>query len=316
MGRYAGQRLGLALLQIVLVATLVFAFLRVLPGDPVLVILGSERSPEPAQVEAVRRELGLDRPVPEQYVAWLARLVRLDLGNSLVDGQPVQRSIAERLPRTLELVVVATLLATLVAIPLGVAAALTRNRAPDWLLSGLAALGISVPVFVTGTLLVLLFGVVLRWLPTQGYVDPFESPGGHLQRLVMPALVLAFGLGATITRMTRSSVLEVLYQDFVRTARAKGAAERQVIVRHVLRNSLVPVVTVIGIQVGTLIGGTVLVEYVFNWPGLSTLLVTAINRRDYPTVQGVVLVAATLLILINLAVDLLYGYLDPRIRYA
>jgi len=306
----------LAILQIFLVATLVFAFLRLLPGDPVLVILGGDRTPQPEQVEAVRRELGLDHSLPEQYASWMVRLVRLDLGRSLVDGEPVQRGIAERLPRTLELVFVAAGLATLVAIPMGVVAALSRNRAPDWLLSATATLGISVPGYVTGMLLVLVFGVLLRWLPTQGYVDVLDSPPDHLLRLIMPAAVLAFGLGATITRMTRSSVLEVLHQDYVRTARAKGLGERTVLSRHVLRNSLISVVTIIGVQVGTLIGGTVIVEYIFNWPGLSTMLVTAINRRDYPTVQGVVLVSSTFLILMNLAVDLLYGYLDARIRYS
>jgi len=264
VGRYVGQRLVLATVQILLVATLVFAFLRLLPGDPVLVILGSDRTPQPEQVAAVRHELGLDRSLPEQYLGWMARLVQLDLGRSLVDGEPVQRSIAERLPRTLELVFVATVLATLVAIPMGIAAAVTRNGTPDWLLSATAALGISVPGYVTGMLLVLVFGVTLRWLPTQGYVDPSDSPTGHLLRLVMPAAVLAFGLGATITRMTRSSVLEVLHQDYVRTARGKGFRESTILTRHVLRNSLISVVTIVGVQVGTLIGGTVIVEYIFT----------------------------------------------------
>ena len=188
--------------------------------------------------------------------------------------------------------------------------------APDLLLSGTAALGTSLPVYVTGLLLVLVFGVTLRWLPTQGYVEFTDDPRDHLLHLLLPAVVLAFGLAATVTRMTRSSLLEVLTVDYVRTARAKGLHERRVVYGHALRNALVPVVTMVGIQIGSLIGGAVLVEYIFNWPGLSTLLITAIGRRDYPTVQGVVLVASGFLILINLGVDLLYGVLDPRIRRA
>jgi peptide/nickel transport system permease protein len=251
-----------------------------------------------------------------QYVTWLGRLLRLDLGSSLVDGSPVQTTIGDRLPRTLELVVAAAALSVVVAIPTGVLAAVRRNRAADWLVSTVAALGISVPAYVSGMLLVLAFGVLLRWLPTQGYAEFTEDPAGHLLHVLLPTVVLAFGLGATVTRMTRSSLLEVLDQDYVRTARAKGVLEWQVVYAHALRNALVPVITVLGIQVGTLIGGTVLVEYIFNWPGMSTLLITAISRRDYPTVQGVVMAASASLILINLGVDVVYGFLDPTIRRA
>jgi peptide/nickel transport system permease protein len=313
---YLARRVLVAFVQVIVVATLVFAFLHLLPGDPVMVILGSERSVQPEQVAAVRHTLGLDQPLPLQYVNWLQQLGHLDLGTSLVDDSPVQASIGERFPRTLELVIAAAVLAVLVAIPMGVVAALRRNRPPDLLLSGVSAFGISLPVYVTGLLLVLLFGVMLRWLPTQGYVEFSDDPVDHLLHLIMPAVVLAFGLAATVTRMTRSSLLEVLGQDYVRTARGKGVQERGVVYGHALRNALVPVVTVVGIQIGSLIGGAVLVEYIFNWPGMSTLLITAISRRDYPTVQGVVLVASAFLILVNLAVDLLYGFLDPRIRHA
>jgi ABC-type dipeptide/oligopeptide/nickel transport system permease component len=311
---YLAQRVVVAFVQILVAVTLVFAFLHLLPGDPVLIILGSERSVEPEQIAAVRHTLGLDQPVPVQYANWLQQLVRLELGTSLVDNSPVRATIGERFPRTLELVMASTLLAVVVAVPMGVVAALRRNRAPDLLLSGASALGISLPVYVTGLLLVLFFGVVLRWLPTQGYVEFSDDPIDHLLHLALPAVVLAFGLAATVTRMTRSSLLEVLGQDYVRTARAKGVHEQRVVYGHALRNALIPVVTVIGIQVGALIGGAVLVEYIFNWPGMSTLLITAISRRDYPTVQGVVLVASAFLIFVNLGVDLLYGFLDPRIR--
>jgi peptide/nickel transport system permease protein len=311
---YLMRRVVVAMVQVLVAVTLVFAFLHLLPGDPVMIILGSERSVQPEQLAAVRHTLGLDRPVPVQYANWLLQLVRLELGTSLVDNSPVRATIGERFPRTLELVVAATLLAVVVAVPMGVVAALRRNRAPDLLLSGASALGISLPVYVTGLLLVLFFGVVLRWLPTQGYVEFSDDPVDHLLHLALPAVVLALGLAATVTRMTRSSLLEVLGQDYVRTARAKGVREGAVVYGHALRNALIPVVTVVGIQVGALIGGAVLVEYIFNWPGMSTLLITAISRRDYPTVQGVVLVASAFLIFVNLGVDLLYGFLDPRIR--
>jgi len=316
VGAYIVRRLGLAVLQIVLVATLVFAFLHLLPGDPVLVVLGSERSVTPEQVEAYRHELGLDRPLWEQYGRWIGGLARLDLGTSLVDKEPVIRSISARLPRTLELVGVASCLAVAVAIPMGVAAALRRGSTLDWLLTATAATGISVPVYVVGSLLVLLFSIKLGLLPAGGYTELAEDPHRHLLQLILPSVTLAFNMAATITRMTRSSLLEVLGQDYVRTARAKGLPERRVIYRHALRTSLIAVVTVIGVQVGSLIGGTVLVESIFNWPGLSTLLTNSIARRDYPMVQGIILVTATLMILINLTVDLLYGVLDPRIRYS
>ena len=280
MGAYVTRRFGVAIVQILVVATLVFAFLHLMPGDPVMIILGSERSIEPEQVAAVRHSLGLDQPLPVQYVTWVQQSVRLDLGSSLVDNTPVQANIGERFPRSLELVFAATVLAVVVAIPMGVVAALQRNRAPDILLSGASALGISLPVYVTGLLLVLLFGVALRWLPTQGYVEFTEDPLDHALHLLMPAVVLAFGLAATVTRMTRSSLLEVLNQDYVRTARAKGVLERGVVYGHAVRNALVPVVTVVGVQIGALVGGAVLVEYIFNWPGISTLLITAIGRRD------------------------------------
>ena len=316
MGRFVVQRLALAVVLVFLVATVVFALIHLMPGDPVLVILGSERTPDPAVVEAVRAKLGLDQPLPAQYTRWLGNMARLDFGNSLVDDRPVWTTLAERLPRTLELVLLAITLATLIGIPMGVVAALRRNQAQDTLLSMLAAVGISAPVYVIGSLLVLLFGVTLRWLPVAGYVAFGVSPVQHIQRLILPVIALSLGPTAIITRLTRSSLLDVLGQDYIRTARAKGLRHQIVIYRHAVRAALIPVVTAIGLQMGTLIGGSVLVEYIFNWPGLSTLLVTAIGRRDYPTVQGVILVSSTLFILINMLVELMYGYLDPRIRYS
>jgi ABC-type dipeptide/oligopeptide/nickel transport system permease component len=306
----------ISLLLILLVETIVFSLIHLLPGDPVMVILGSEHTPDPAVIQAVRAQLGLDQPLPVQYVRWLSKLMRGDLGESLVDGSSVSDAIAERLPRTLELVGVAMALATLFGIPLGIFAALRWNQGWDRLLSVLGTLGISTPVFVVGALLVLVFGVTLRWLPVAGYTPITDSWTEHLRRLTLPAITLALGPMAIITRMTRSSMLEVLRQDYVRTARAKGMREWLVVTRHMLRNALVPIVTVIGLQMGTLIGGSVLVEYIFNWPGLSTLLITSLGRRDYPMVQGVILTSASLFILFNMLVDMSYGYLDPRVRYS
>lgn len=316
MSRFIIQRLGLAVLLVFLVATIVFALIHLMPGDPVMVILGSERTPDPAVVEAVRTRLGLDQPLPTQYMNWVSRIARLDFGSSLVDERSVWMTLAERLPRTMELVLLAITLATLVGVPMGLLAALKRNQVEDSLLSLLAAVGISAPVYVIGTLLVLLFGVTLRWLPVAGYVSFSDAPLQHIQRLILPVITLSLGPMAIITRMTRSSLLDVLGQDYVRTARAKGLRHEVVLYRHALRAALIPVVTAIGLQMGMLIGGSVLVEYIFNWPGLSTLLVTAISRRDYPIIQGVILVTSTLFILINTVVELLYGYLDPRIRYS
>ncbi len=318
MLRYAVRRAAAALVLVWVVATLVFAFLRLLPGDPVLVILGSEsgaQAPSPDQITAVRRALGLDQPPAQQYGRWLARLVRLDLGTSLYDSTSVTADIAQRLPTSLELIVVAVALAVAGGVVLGLAAARCRGTWTDAALSGLLAGGLSIPVFVTGTLMVLVFGVILRWVPIGGFVPITSDPGAFARQLVLPAVALAFGLLGIVGRITRGSVLEVLHQDYVRTARSKGLGEPQVLARHVLRTALIPIVTVVGVQFGILIGGTVLVEYIFNCPGISTLLFTAIQRRDYPTVQGVVLVTSAMFILINLAVDLLYAVLDPRIRY-
>lgn len=280
-----------------------------------LVILGSERTPDPEVLEAVRARLGLDKPIGEQYVNWLADLVQGDLGLSLSNDQPVWDRISARLPRTLELVIGAMLLASTIGVFLGVTAALNWNTPRDSLVNVISAVGMSVPVYVVGTLLVLLFAVQLRWLPNAGHVSAQEDFGEFLRRLTLPMITLSLAPMAIITRTTRSSLLEVRFSDYVRTAYAKGLRSQTVVIRHMLRNAFIPVVTIIGIQMGALLGGTVIVEFIFNWPGLSTLLITSIQRRDYPVVQGIVLVIATLFILINLLVDLLYSWLDPRIRH-
>jgi peptide/nickel transport system permease protein len=312
---YLVKRCAVAAAMIFMVVTAVFMILHVVPGDPVEVMLSADgMEPDPAVVAEMRARLGLDQPLPEQYVNYLSRLARGDLGRSFADNQEVLSNIAQRLPRTLELIVASTLLALLVGIPLGVLAARNRGRGIDRLLGTATSIALSFPTFVLGTLFILVFALLLRLVPAGGYVSFSQSPATHLLLLLMPATAVAVGFSAVVVRMTRSTVLDVLQQDWVRTARAKGLREPRVLTRHVVRNALGPVLTVTGLQMGTMLGGTVLVEYVFNWPGMSGFLVKAVEHRDYPEVQGVVLVTATLFILINLAVDVLYSILDPQVR--
>lgn len=300
-----------------LVATLIFLVLRLVPGDPAeLLLSGGGVAPAPAAVAELRERLGLTRPLPVQYAAFMGQLLRGDLGHSLLDDHAVIEEVARRLPRTLELIAAATLLAVLVGLPLGVLAALRRGRGVDRALSMIASVNLSVPVFVTGTLLVLVFAQTLRWVPAGGFVELSKAPGTHLLYLLMPAITIAIGLSTVVFRMVRTTVLDTLEREWVRTAHAKGLAPGQVLRRHVVRNALGPVVTVLGLHVGTLLGGTVLVEYVFNWPGLSGFLVRAVEQRDYPEVQGIVLVICVIFVGLNLAVDLLYAVLDPRVRHS
>jgi peptide/nickel transport system permease protein len=315
VGGYVLGRLIVAAVLVFVVATLLFAFLHLMPGDPALLLLSnSGSSPPHSAVVVLRHHLGLDQPIPQQYVAYLGGLVHGDLGNSFQDGHPVSSDIMQRLPRTFELIVAATVLGVLAGVPLGTAAARTRGSPLDTLISLLASTGISLPVFVTGTLLILVVSLKLGWVSAGGYSDLTADPVSNLKELILPAVSIAFGLAAVVARMARSAVLDVQGQDWVRTARAKGLPRRIVLVRHIVRNAMTPVVTVVGLQLGTLLGGTVLVEYVFNWPGISSLLVQSAERRDYPEVQGIVLVIATLFILLNLVVDLTYGVLDPRVK--
>jgi peptide/nickel transport system permease protein len=287
-----------------------------IPGDPAELLLSSGGvAPDPAQVLELRERLGLEAPLLQQYASFIGQLLRLDLGTSLTDDYPVMDEIAKRLPRTIELILAATILAVAIGMPIGVVAALRRGSGMDRTLSAVASFNQSLPVFVTGTLLILVFAQQLRWVPAGGYVAFAQDPARHMTNLLMPAVTIAIGLSTVVFRMTRASVLETLDRDWVRTARAKGLAPRHVVRRHVLRNSLGPVVTVIGLQMGTLLGGTVLVEYVFNWPGLSGYLVRAVEQRNYPEVQGIVLVICALFVFLNLVVDLLYAVLDPRVRH-
>ncbi len=311
MVKHIVRRLLVAVVLVLGAASLVFVMLHAVPGDPVRVFLGDFATEE--QIAAVRAKMGLERPLPVQYLDWLGGAVRGDLGQSLAMSLPVSRLIAERLPRTLEVAGVSIMLGLLVGLPIGITAALRRGRPEDVGLTATSLLTLSIPAYVSGTILVLVFAVWLRWLPASGFVNFSDNPVRHMQLLILPCVTLASHLAASIARMTRSSVLEVISQDYVRTARAKGLSERLVLLRHVLRNSLLPVTTIVGLQAGNLLGGTVIVEVIFAWPGLSTLLFRGIETRDFPVVQGCVLVISSLFILITLLVDIVNGALDPRV---
>jgi peptide/nickel transport system permease protein len=297
------------------VATIVFLTLHLVPGDPAELLLSTGGiTPDPAAVAELREKLGLDRPLHVQYLGFLKGLAQADLGRSLVDDYSVASEIALRLPRTLELIVAGTLIGLLLGVPAGMHAAVHAGGAFDRIMSAFMALVMAIPVFVLGTLLILLLAQTLKLMPAGGYVAFASDPAKHLLLLALPAIVIGKGLVAIIFRMTRASVLDTLPKDHVRTARAKGLTQRRVLLHHVLRNAFAPVLTVLGLHMGALLGGTVLVEYVFNWPGLSTPLIRAVEARDYPMVVGIVLTISGLFLLINLIVDLLYAVLDPRVR--
>jgi len=313
---YILRRLGVAVVLLWVVATVLFFSIHLLPGDPALLILGGDAAQaSPEQIARVRARLGLDRPLGVQYASWLAKVSRGDLGTSLIDERSVAQDLANRLPRTLQLVVPATVLAVGLGVPLGMFAGRRHGRLADPAASAVALAGFSMPVFVVGMLLVLVFSLRFRWLPPAGYVSPGEDIGSFLRHLALPVAALAAAPLATVMRMTRSSYLEEAARDFVRTARAKGLAERVVAWRHVLRNALLPVTSIVGLQVGSMFAGAVLVEYIFAWPGINALLLNSLGTRDYPVIQGVVLLGSVLFVLVNLVTDLCYGLVNPRIRH-
>jgi peptide/nickel transport system permease protein len=297
------------------VSVIVFVVLHLTPGDPAEVMLGSVATKE--DLTRLRRELGLDRPIHVQYLTWIGHVLRGDLGRSLWMKRPVLAEVLERYRATLLLTASALLLSTLGGIALGIAAAARANSLLDRLSSVASLFGASMPVFWLGIVLMVIFSLWLGWLPASGMFAPYGGGGVRdlLAHLVLPAVTLAAASVTIIARLTRSAMLEVLSQDYVRTARAKGAGEWAVVVRHALKNALIPITTVVGVQAGYLLSGAVLTETVFAWPGLGTLVVQGILARDVPLVQGAVLVIALTFVLVNLAVDLLYAYLDPRIQY-
>ncbi|MBY3554124.1 ABC transporter permease [Modestobacter lapidis] len=311
MTGYLLRRTGQSVVVLIGVSIIVFALIQFVPGDPVRLALGTRFSQE--TYDALLERSGLDQPVLQQYFTWSGRALTGDLGVSFRSGEPVTALILERLPATLTLALAAILVALLIAVPLGTLSALRPRSLVDRGATVLSQIGISVPDFWMGIVFILVFAGTLGWLPSGGYVPLTEDPWGWLQRLIMPAIVTGVVSGSVITRFVRSSVLEALGQDHVRTAQAKGLPARQVLSWHVLRNALLPLVTVTGVQLAYLLSGVVVVEIVFAWPGLGQLALQAVQARDYPVLQGAVLLFALVFLLVNLVVDLLYSRLDPRI---
>jgi peptide/nickel transport system permease protein len=312
MGSYLLRRLGTSALVLLLASVVVFVGVRALPGDAALALAGEER--DPAQLEQIREKYGLDDPVAVQYLRYIGSSLQGDLGFSTRNGSDVAEVIVERLPITLELALLSVLVAALIGIPAGILAALRRGTWIDNASNGFGLLGLSIPNFWLGLVLILVFAVQLQALPASGFVPFLDDPVSNLQRMIMPAIVLGTGLSAVLMRQMRSAMLETMSADYVRTARSKGLSERQVVLVHALRNSLITVVTVLGLQLGGLISGAVITEQIFVIPGFGKLIVDAVFTRDYPVIQGVALVTVFGYVLVNLLVDLSYSFLNPRIR--
>lgn len=313
MRAYMVRRLLAAIPTIIVTALAVFMIVHLTPGDPASVMLGSDATPD--QVENLRRSMGLDKPLAAQLLEWSVRVARGDLGQSYFMRAPVTRALGQAFGPTLLITLLALLLAVSIGVTAGIVSAARRGSLADDAAMVFAMLGVSMPEFWLGLNLILIFAAKLKWLPVAGYASPAEGVGRALRYATLPALALGLTQAAFLTRMVRSAVLDVLGEDFVRTARAKGLRERAVVYKHVLRNALVPIVTVIGLSMAVLLGGAITIETVFNIPGIGRLLIAAALRRDYPLIQGIVLFIATIYILINLTIDLLYAVIDPRIRY-
>ena len=316
MARFAASRILQAIPTMIIVSMLVFGLIRMAPGDPAAMQMGREAAkPENLpKLEALREEMGLTKPVPVQYLYWIQDLASGDFGDSLKNKRPTIDLFLQKLPATLELVLGATLFALLIAFPLGIIAAIKRGSLIDRAAMGLVSAGLAIPGFWLGLTLILIFSVRLHWLPASGYVPFTEDPAENLKRLILPSITLGTYLAATLMRFLRSDMIQVLGADYIRTARAKGLREKTVIFRHAMKNALVPVLTVAGLEIGALLGGAVIIEQVFGWSGVGWLTVQAIFDRDYPLVQTSVLFVTVGLILVNLCTDIAYGFLNPRMR--
>jgi peptide/nickel transport system permease protein len=308
------QRGMISLVTLFLITVIVFTGVRMIPGDPARVMAGVDA--DAAGVEEIRQKYGLRDPIPVQYLKWVNRALRGDLGESIRTRDSVLGLVGRKLPITLQLAAYSLVVALAIAIPVGVLAAVRRNTAWDYLASSVSLCGVSIPNFWLGILLILLLSVRLQWLPASGFVSPFEDFWGNTQRLLMPAVVLGAALAAVLMRQTRNSMIEVLSADYIRTAYAKGLRTKVVIFRHAIRNGLIPVITIFGLQLGALIGGAVVTEQIFVVPGFGRLILEAVFTRDYPVVQGVVLITASAYVVVNLLVDVSYSLLNPRIRIA
>lgn len=314
MTTYILRRLAQMIPVLLLVSVVVFLLLQLIPGDPALAMLGDGATPE--AVAAMHHRLGLDKPIYVQYLRWLEHAVQGDFGRSVSSNKPVMEALWQRLPVTIELTVLSVVISLVIAIPAGIVAATKRNSRLDSVLTTISMLGVSLPHFFVAILLILLFSQYLGWLPPIGYKPLQDDPTESLRRMILPAITLGTGLSAIVMRMTRSSLLEVMSKDYVRTARAKGLSEAKTVRRHALKNALIPVITVVGLQIGGLLGGTIITETIFALPGVGRLLIDSIFQRDYPMVQGVVLFAALAYLLTSLIVDVAYALADPRIRYS
>jgi peptide/nickel transport system permease protein len=313
MTQYVARRVISILPVLFGISVLVFLLVHLIPGDVVQILLGTQATDQ--QIETLRRTFGLDRPLPIQYADWVSHILQGDFGVSLRTSRPVLPDLVSRFGVTLQLTLVSMIIALAVAIPLGVASAANRGRGSDAISRVLALLGLSIPNFWLGTMLILFVSLILHWLPPVGFVSLLDNPWLGMQTLIMPSLALGTAVAAFIMRMVRSSLLEVLRQDYIRTANAKGLDDTVVLYRHALKNAFIPVLTVIGVQIGYLFGGAVIIESIFSLPGMGRFLLDSINNRDYAIVQGGVLFIALIFSLVNLSVDLVYGWLDPRIRY-
>jgi peptide/nickel transport system permease protein/glutathione transport system permease protein len=314
MLRYLVTRLLWALPTLLAVLTLVFVLVRVVPGDPALVVLGDQATPE--ALRELRAKIGLDKPIWQQYAAFMGEVLRGDLGRSLITNRPIVADVAAVLPFTIELTIAALAIGVVVGVPLGVVAARRRDGFGDWVARIVSLAGLSFPAFVSGILMLLVFAIHFHWLPVISRGWPLTDPVERLRSLALPALNLGLIMVAYVTRVTRSGMLKAMSEDYVRTARAKGVPARLVVWRHGFRNVLIPIVTVIGLYFGVLIGNSVLTEIVFNRPGLGKLIVGALEKRDYTMLQGLMVIYAFIIVLVNLATDLAYGLVDPRVKTA
>jgi peptide/nickel transport system permease protein len=314
MAQYILRRLALLIPVLLGVSLVVFTLVRLIPGDATLLAIGVDQRITAEQRELVRKSYGLDQPQPVQYIRWMQHVLQGDLGTSLRTRRSVNEELRLRLPVTIELAMLAALLGTVPAMAVGVLAAVRRNSALDYAATIGTLVGVSVPNFLLATLLVLVFSIWLRWLPPIGYVELTKDPIGNLRTMLLPAVSLSLPLAAVLMRNTRSAVLEVLSQEHVRVARAKGLTERRVLGRHVILNASLPILTVVGIQVASLLGGTVIIETIFALPGVGRYIYEAIANRDYPVVQGVTIVIAAIFVVVSMTVDILYAVLDPRLR--
>lgn len=318
MQQYIARRVVLFVPTMLLVSILVFVFMRILPGDPALLILagpGGQGGFTEEQLAEVRHELGTDRSIPVQYGDWIWGLLHGDFGTSYFYRTPIVKQLELRIPVTLELTALAMLISFVLAVPLGVLSALTQDTALDYIARLISFIGIAIPTFVVGLVTVYLLVRLFNWLPPLDYTQPWEDLGTNLQQLIFPALTLALFMMALIARVTRSSMLEVLREDYIRTARAKGLRERRVLFLHALQNSFLPIITIAGWGFGVMLGGAVIIESIFLLPGMGRFLLESISQRDYPVIQAEVLVLAGMVLLLNLIIDLLYAWLDPRIRF-